>query len=283
MRIRPLSLVTAAVLCLVGLAGCTSGHDLPTISSAPSTSDTADPSYLEIVAEAYYQCMTNAGVKVELWTNQAGQNVRVWYSMQDYRVILWRDQDGQGQTTYGDDDTPSERQTKVDFVNSTGDPYELFLDGVDFSQAYKRCMTESGYDDDAAMKALQWVPDPEQEQAEIDADNKWAACARQNGWPDIYDVAMPEDPMSGRMPALTLPWSTTADQLRQLLQACPPVDKDNPDASPAIFFSTPRVTYDSNGFPDAEGQAIIDRENALMAIIQDAQTAYYASASGNPT
>ena len=267
----------AAVVCVAGLAGCTTGHDLPTVSGAPpSASD------LETAAESYYQCMTDAGIKVDLNSNAEGQNVQVTFSM-DYHLVEVRDKDGQGHALLVNDDDPDKYKLVQDYNSTAGDPYELILDGTNYSGAYKTCMTESGYDDDAAMKALESPVDPVLLQNQIDSDNRWAQCARDNGWLGLQDVVAPTDATSG-MPMVMLPWPVTEDQLSRLLDACPPVDTVNGFATaPLIGFETPTITYDSDGNPDAESQAVLDQVDTLYAMIRDASNAYYFSPSGNPT
>ena len=271
MRIR--SLLLGVILCVAGLAGCTTGHDLPTISGAPSASDTST-SYLEVTAETYYQCMTNAGITVDLMTNQAGQNNAVQFS-NDYELVEWRDQNGEGHVRRdGDNNDPDYQKRVDDYVSSIGDPYELILDGVNYSEAYKRCMTESGYDDDAAWKSFEWTNDPEYMQSMVDVSNRWAQCARNNGWPDVQDISMPDD-LSVAV-SVQLPWSITEDQLRQLLDVCPNTDDQDPDIPPSIDFAVPHVAYDSNGM----GKAILEKYNALYTILTETRN---ASPSGNPT
>jgi len=226
--------------------------------------------------------MTDAGIGVDLRANATGQIVRVVFS-EDYRLVEVRDQDGQGHALLVNDDDPDKLKLVQDYNSTTGDPYELILDGTDFSGAYKTCMTTSGYDDDAALTALESPTDPVQLQNQIDSDNRWAQCARDNGWADVQDVVAPTDPTGG-FPMVTLPWPVTEDQLSQLLDACPPIDTVNGvGTAPLIGFETPTITYDSNGNPDAEGRAVLDQVDRLNEMVRDAVNAYYFSPSGNPT
>jgi len=126
--------------------------------------------------------------------------------------------------------------------------------------------------------------DPEQIERALALTNRWAACARENGWPDIVDaIALPDD--SG-LTSLHLPSSITEDQLRQLLEACPNFDPDQPGAStpsaessagfllPQLVFDSPTETsVDSTDDPDA--QAAKDHVDKLYAIWYEAINAYF--------
>jgi len=270
-RIRSL-LMGVAALCAVGLTGCTTGHDLPTISGAPTPT-----AALEAVAKAYYDCMTDAGIEVQIDTNSDGRASIVMFTGEhDY---MWRDGNGvgsvKGPPDYDPGKDPALTQMFRDYESTTGEPYELIVDGTDESAINKGCVARSGYDENAAIDAL----DPVDMQNLIDADNTWAQCVRENGWPDVSDVSTPTEHSDG-LPSVVLPYVITEDQLRQLVEACPPADYGNSSfPTPVITFDSPAVTYDANGNPDAGGQAILDKTNALYAILWDTQR----STSGNPT
>ena len=207
MKIR--SLLLGAVLA-ASLAGCTTGHDLPTVSRGTPTSD------LEIVATSYYNCLSNAGIEVAMTTNYQGQLAIVQFTGNHH--YLWRTPTGEGRDSeppgWDSRTDPVEAKIIGDYVHTTGNPNELLVDGLDRSDEYRACLAQTGYDDDAAMGVRQWDPSELanfQEQADI--NNEWASCARENGWPDIHDVSVPADPSSG-IPHILIPSIITEDQLR---------------------------------------------------------------------
>ena len=260
MRIRSLSLVTAAVLCLAGLAGCTSGHDLPTISNVPTSTVN-----LETIAKSYYDCMTDAGIEVELKANSQGSWTIVTFK--GNHLVQFKYPDGYGGAGMSlPTDDPNSNIT-LD-MHQHPDPF-LTIDGVDHSQDFIRCVTTTGYNDNQAEGPA--TSNPEQIQQAVAVANTWAACARDNGWPDIADIAVPD---SIDDVAVHLPSSITEDQLRQLLDACPNFNPDplglGPNASYGEGIQMPNVRFDGQTGTE------IDHVNNLSSIWFEAMNAYYA-------
>jgi len=260
MKVRPL-LVTA-VLCLAGLAGCTSGHDLPTISTPPS-SPTVN---LEAVAKSYYDCMMDAGIDVELTANTQGALTVV--SFKHNHFIEWQIPDGGSGMSMPTDNPQDSVTWSMDASQHRGE-YYLSIDGVDRSDDFATCLKESGYNDNEASGPI--VVDPEQIAQAVTVANTWTACARENGWPDIADIAVPD---SIDDVAVHIPASITEDQLRQLLDACPNFDPDplglGPNASYGEGIQVPNVRFD-----DQTGTEV-DHVNKLQDIWYEAMNAYYA-------
>jgi len=269
MKVRPL--FVAVVLCLAGLAGCTSGHDLPTISGSPSPS--VD---LEAVAKAYYDCMTDAGIEMSISANSQGALTIV--SFGGGHAVEWQSPDGGAGISM-----PSNAPAgPIDVDGSQGQEAYLTIDGMDHTEAYLQCLAESGYSDGATIVPVSF--DPEQIEHALTITNKWASCARENGFPDIHDaVALPDN--SG-LTSLHLPYSITEDQLRQLLDACPNFDPDQPgvgtpSAESSAGFLLPQLLFDSppvtpiDSTTDPESQLAADHVNKLYEIWYEAINTYY--------
>jgi len=285
----PTLVLAAAVLVgTLGLSACTEDHDLPTLGGSTSGSAGSD---LETVAKTYYDCMTDAGIDVELQQNSQGQLDIVQFS--GTQSVMWRSPDGSGGAMPVDKEDPADQQATDDFFSDPDGGAALLVDGVDRSDTYAQCLTESGYDEQAAYGSMR--PDPAQMEKQVASNNKWAACARENGWPDVEDSSM--SPSNSSWPTIVLPSTVTDDQLHQLLQACPNFDptqqemilqwwQDNPMATsyPDDFLPDPSISFDipsmsaSQGpdwTPSAQDEADMERMNHLYDILYEQSNEYY--------
>ena len=211
-----------ATLCAAGLAGCTADHDLPTISGAPSGG--AD---LVAIAQSYYNCMSDEGIEMQRIQNDTGQLAVVNFTG-DHEYI-WTTAEGSFgylPPAAGIPADMAEAMQEFDAVSGSGPT--LWIDRVDRTSSYVQCLNSSGYSEAAAWGISTQV-DPAQLQQQIDANNQWTACARENGWPDIQDSVMPADIQHASNPVVVLPTTMTEDQLRALLDACPNFDADKQD------------------------------------------------------
>ena len=108
----------------------------------------------------------------------------------------------------------------------------LIADGVDYTRQYVDCLNRSGYAAEVARSRTQHsalydvvtaggdrsqTADPGQTQA----NNRWAVCARDQGWL-VLDSTSPGE----GWPEEDLPSSITVDQLRSLLALCLNFDAD---------------------------------------------------------
>ena len=294
MRFRTLLVGAMAVLC-AGLAGCTANHDLPTISGAPSGG-----SNLETAAKSYFDCMSDAGIEVQLTTNNQDLVAAVQFTGD--HEYMWRDPIGDDRYLPGPQDRaalrPDTPQAITDFNNLPGSGPYLWVDRQDLSSTYAQCLSLSGYSERAAWGG--GPVDPEEFQRHVDGNNKWAACARENGWPDIKDSVMPTDLMDPRYPAVILPTSITEDQLRALLAACPNFDPEKQkmlddwwrtnSGYPPGYLPDPDISFDTNMtsivLPTVAptGNSTEDHIARLLLILQEQQIEYSQQhPSGTPT
>ena len=296
----PRVLAVAGLALVLGLSACSSDPQLPTINGS-----TTGGAALEQVAKAYFDCMTAAGLPVELDKNNQGQMAVV--NFQPNHDVLARGKSGFPTIQVADPDTPltdPRNDPKYqDFFNGTGPT--LVVDGMDHTDEYVKCLDESGYDEQAAYGSFKMPPEMAAKQ--VDANNKWAACAREHGWPDIQDSTMPVKNDGTDYPEIKLPITITEDQLRQLIKDCPTFDpdtakqvdewyKNNPSPTgppidlpvgPSVGIDTSSidvVMQDPNQTPSAEQMAEIQRIQGLYDIINQAQNDYYNSQnpSGGP-
>jgi hypothetical protein len=184
-----------------------------------------------------------------------------------------------------------------DFL-SNGPAPGLFYDGVDRSADYNRCLDESGYDEDAVMAYLIDLETQSQNNTrQMRANNQWADCARDNGFPNIADTSLDVLGAFIGTGAVELPVSMTTEQLKQLLQACPLVDWSMRDRLndwlfaqdwkvdtadyPDWYIPDPMIGFDWSALPEARdpdwlagpaGGAMADHAAELAEIVKAAQS-----------
>jgi len=127
MKAHLLSGGVAVLMCVAGLAGCTADHELPTISGSPSS--TVD---LEAVAKAYYDCMTDAGIEMNLVANALGEVTVVAFG--GNHAIEWRSPQGGSGIAVPTDGPQAPLTINVDIDQQQG--AYLTIDGVDHTEAY---------------------------------------------------------------------------------------------------------------------------------------------------
>jgi hypothetical protein len=255
-----------------GLSGCTSdSHDLPSLEGTLTPTPSAN---LEAIAKTYYDCMTDAGISVEYQLNGSGQLSEVHFTK--YGFVLWRESDDfEMSASTADQDPAAVQKAENDFFSKPYTGPALMIDGVDYSEEYAKCLAQSGYDEQRAQGSV--IQNPVLVQQQLAANNKWAQCARENGWPDVKDSVVPEDDMM--MPVVYLPSGITDDQLRQLIDACPNFDPDQQEKMQQWYQDNPTPT----GYPDdyisepnfsVEDQSDTVRRDQLYAILNEKMNEY---------
>ena len=281
------------IVLALALGACGGNPDLPSLGGATSSGTSA----LEQAARSYFDCMTAAGLPMELMPDSDGAMVMVQISFEHEYWL--RDPDTGIMQINSPADDDASRQAQDDFMNGTGPA--LIIDGIDHTDVYVACRDQSGYDWEEALSNMR--PDPEMVAKQVESNNNWAACAREHGWPDIQDSVMPAV-NSQEYPQVVLPATITEDQLRQLLVACPnfdpgrmdqmaewarshPESRDYPPGwlpDPAIGFDDSTLPASVDESPGPEEQAAIDRFMRLQDILYEAQQAYFKThdRDGNP-
>lgn len=296
-RIRA-CLGVVAVVAAVIVGGCTEGED-GAGGDAPSSSDPGqqEPSDRETpsretsaqrtAAEAYHACLVEAGLPAQIDPVDDGDAAGdAFVTFGDHHVL---------QSIPGLSDTVSEGNTVEDpisdedqlaFFESHKDPdtFGLLVDGVDYSADFERCFTESSYSEPDFR--LNPAEQERQIQGVLDATNTWIACARENGYPDLSDVAASsEDP--DYYPNVELPSTITEEALRALLDACPNFDAEawgemldaqstgtmteaNIPTDPAISIAQPPESMNGDA-------AATERWEKLNEILWEKQAEFYES------
>lgn len=280
---RPIRIVGIGIMSalVTWCAGCGSQDPgLPTISTPTAT---AVPT-LEDIARTYYGCMVQAGVPVELRANTGGAVTVVGPAAGS---ASWVYRDAQGVTTGYPATDPAVADLLSELSGTQPGTIEdpvLYIDGVDYSEPYAQCLAMSGYDEQAAY-AADYQPRPEDLQRQVQADNQWAACARDNGYPGIEDTAVSD---ADDVPPIWLPGQITPDQLRMLLQSCPNFDPGAQDelrswwnqtpppasAYPPGYLPAPLVVVDTSDLPHPLPAEEQNRLDTLIEILNQAQTDY---------
>ncbi len=255
---------TAAVMAMIvvmGMAGgltltaCTTGgHGLPSISDS---SGPTSPGAQEAVALAYHACMSDAGLPVELIRNVAGDLTIVGF-IQQHNVDIYYDE-GYGRMEFGPLMLPQDRSRIEAAIEAAQQARSqevlLFVDAIDHSGSFARCLEQTGYDPTAA-EADAVVPgfDLDTLTRQVRANNRWAACARDHGWMMVSDSALPDKPLSkanmDQWPTVTLPGTMTAVELRQLLDDCPHYDLAGDQALRELWAEDPDADWPETILPD---------------------------------
>jgi hypothetical protein len=106
----------------------------------------------------------------------------------------------------------------------SGPPPYLILDDKDYTDAWRKCLDETGYTEPVYQENP--AEEIKSKQATIDATKEWLKCARQNGYPDIKDPLPAKADSWETRPVAALPRDITEADLRALLGKCPVFDKD---------------------------------------------------------
>ena len=280
----------------LGFAACTSGDDvIPPLDRGYTPSSSPTPGYLEAIARVYYDCMVAAGLPVELVENHEGELAVVQFTGDHWLMVRspeggnvrWSDK-------YGSEDDPRVRAAAEEFFSMGSEP-GLMIDGVDYSFVYARCLQKSGYDQKAAWGTTGM--DSTMVSRQVDSNNLWAECARNNGWPMIENSVIPEATDGNDWPTVLIPVTITTDQLRHLLVSCPNFDPerqkyidqwwhDNPGREyPADYVPDPSLDFylpsrlDNPGStedPTPEEQMALDNLSSLYEVLYEKLNEYWA-------
>jgi hypothetical protein len=321
---RVTALALAAV-CALGLAACTDDSPgLPSVGGATASPTAGSGTDFEAVAKAFYTCLRDAGVPdVEYGEDWEGRSTLVTFSESSDAIGIYPN----GWVAAGGAVSEAQWNDFNEFMMGQlppdGETYDeegnllieyeakLTIAGKDWSAEWAKCIADSGYDEQALYDgAPAGEVDPQWLEAQVEANNEWAACAREHGFPGIADSTVPastsgDDYIS---PMVLLPASITEDQLRALLEDCPSFDaeqekrntelldqayEDNPDdwslpdgykATPSIGFDFPGLDGDWDAMPESmspDQMATYERLVQLQTILWEAADAYYQEVYGD--
>ena len=279
--------------CLVALSGCTPTENQVPSTPTPSSIPTVEASELIQTAEVFHDCLSAAELPVSLVENHDGHLAVVQFTGDHWLMIRspeggtlhWSDK-------YGSEDDPQARATAQEFF-SHGDSPGLMLDGIDYTVAYTVCLERSGYDSKAAWGSTS--KDSLLLSKKVEANNLWAECARNHGWPMVEDSAIPEDPDWDDWPMVYLPVTITEKELKKLLNSCPNFDPTHQDAlnqwwhtdysggyppeylpDPSIDFFLPSLQgVAEDAQPTKEEQDALDKIGNLYAILGEKAAQYW--------
>jgi hypothetical protein len=261
--------------------------------------------------EKMVTCLEKAGVKAELMESEKDEET-------DFNIVSDKPYQlcfADGSCSMNVGDTGGQELSEADWealyqkMEAQMDPYRgtdgntkdvLFVDSKDLTKEYRACVKESGY------KQPVYKQDPaeemKQKQATAKAGAEWAACARQNGLPNVKDPVAPKADGYETFPTVIIPGKVTVDQLTALLAKCPTFDAEaqkaydeawqnwkEGDPEPTIAMpEMPQITLDdaAMGFdlsdPDATMDPAVEKEmTALYDILYKAQSDYYAAQQGS--
>ncbi|MDR2895052.1 MAG: hypothetical protein LBV30_00130 [Propionibacteriaceae bacterium] len=304
---KPIWRPAVAALALAGLlatvSACGSQDDLPTLGGSQSTNSANE---LVAIAADFQSCLAGYDIKVELQANGAGEMTAVGFDDKTYEKVLYNDAEGIGGV--GGSTDWSLEANAADFDRLYSEAWmdgtaHLEIDGVDRSADWTTCLDQSGFSFSEAFSSENMPMDAEQVQLAVEANNRWAACAREHGFPNIADSQMPTDLSDfSAYPMITLPITTDPVALQQLLVDCPNFDPDAANAAnqwytdhpeggeppaelvytaPAIDIDTSAVypTGDSTVTPSLtpQQQELEAKYNALIEVLYAAMNDYFSN------
>jgi len=236
--------------------------------------------------------MDRAGIEMELMEEEGDQ---ASVMPKDFSIYAQGNPDG-GWGAAGDEgateaDWDKQNQLMDSLAESKPDSWILVIDGEDVSEAFDACVKESGYTEPEFQ--VDPVEDAKQRQLDASAGAKWAACAREHGYPNIKDPVpgKPEDDY----PTVVLPFSMTEEALEALVAECPTFDRQvqedydqksqDPEFDPdgSEYPRWPNIDFDyvwpEN--PDDVDPNIEQKWDRFWEILFAEQNAYYDSLSGD--
>jgi hypothetical protein len=259
------------------------GEGDPTGATSPTgdtADDEADSSAQSDAAAALETCLISAGLPayVEWWDDGTGE--LEWY--EGYQILA-RDREGKDTSIdaseVDDDVRAAFWEGKVD--SDTGQELPgLWIDGVDHTEVWVKCLDESGYVHPEApdpSAGIDLIAQMRESQRYADSTNAWIACARDHGLPDLDDITV--DRANPIIDAVELPLSTDPESLRTLLKACPVFDGEqarrrmDPSFDPLTDVPEPMVVVE---WTDADKDSPeYKRMRELAMILGEANDAFW--------
>ncbi|MDR2374075.1 MAG: hypothetical protein LBD77_08285 [Bifidobacteriaceae bacterium] len=337
--IKKLHLTTGLVLAAgLALTGCDSGSDVATLDGKGGGGAAAMTAEEEQAANAkkLSACLEDAGIPIDTWDQEDGQ---VWVDIASEEAYAANWGPEWGSNWYAGNSAETEAameaalaalaplvepydKSAAEGLAGTGDalstpavagssdeyvetPRYLIIGQVDHTEDFVKCLDESGYTQPV------WKQDPAEElkykQATAKVTAEWAACARDNGYPNVKDPDPPVADEWSTQPTAVLPADITTDQLRALLAVCPNFDAEKQKAydeavaamdenaseedweklyeefdinEPAIGFDLPGL--DGQGWEGIEelDEATLARYDELSQILYEQANAYWESQEG---
>lgn len=287
-RFGPLAWSLVAAVSL--LAACV--PDTGEVASMGQSGKPGGAAEQEMAAQSYYDCLAEAGLPAVMEPQGDGQ---AWVGFDTDQPVLQCDSEhgcGVQANAEVSDEMAQALQARLaelerQAVDESGELARsvLWIGDQDYSEDFSRCLSLSGYRDPESYGA-DYAAESEAARRKLDAGVEWAACARENGFAEIADPIPPD----GREPsspvaAVWLPFDITEDQLRALVEACPPFDTNahrlydealedgaGDDMLPVV---DPRIEIESPGGHDSEpAPEEAERIERLTAILWADEEAY---------
>jgi hypothetical protein len=174
-------------------------------------------------AEEMFRCAEDAGLPVVIQAADGAQALVAWAGS----VVMFKSSDESSGTLSPNGLTEAEEAVIAEFMAEPYSGPRLVVDGVDYSEGYAACLAESSYVEPVHVR------DPERElevkQQVTDASNRWAGCARENGFPAIKDAKSPVIDDYQTYPIVLLPASITVKQIEKLAEVCPVLAQEEAD------------------------------------------------------
>ncbi|MDR1427131.1 MAG: hypothetical protein LBJ08_05170 [Bifidobacteriaceae bacterium] len=257
--------VVGAAIVLGLTASCSAADDdVPTLSE-PNVAVSIDTATQEgRAAEAMYTCLTERKIPATLAQTGLGEPYIDVFATGRDSVYLKRPGGSNGSYPNGQNDADARVEEAIE---ASGEDYGFSVNAVDRSADLRQCLESSGYEfppvgSDAALEL-------EIERFMADQGTAWAACAREHGLTGVADPSPgPLADGGATSPIVKLPASVTPEQLRPVLEACPPLSEETMAYSEELWqrlpnpeLGTPGVEFHlsaADEASEAETRAILD-------------------------
>jgi hypothetical protein len=111
--------------------------------------------------------------------------------------------------------------------------------------------------------------------AMVKETNKWVACARENGFPNLADLTKPKADDWETAPKALLPLTTTEVQLKGVLKKCP-----NVPPKVANSLEWPQIGFDAPGYDGTDStsdldEATIEKLDRLVEVLGEVEAEHF--------
>ncbi|MDR1295463.1 MAG: hypothetical protein LBK59_11040 [Bifidobacteriaceae bacterium] len=255
MKERSLAVMALTVALAVGMSSCSADDGDVAAIGKPSPSASYSKEEQAAATEGTVACLLDAGIPAQI--GEYGFGIVGLEFDQEGHHYVYRAPGGSWNSGEDLDGLGISLARLEELASREGD-YLLVVDGVDQTDIFETCLTDNGYRE---------PPNPEQDpeyvaeqmayaRATADASDRWAACAREHGYPDLADVERPTDIDTGLLRAVLLPVDMAENQMATLLEDCPLYTEEDLAtlrADPAAIVGKPIPGFNYSGFDGAAG------------------------------
>ena len=318
---RHYAVIGLIITATLGLAACTGDDGIASITDSGDNAVSDD----KALAEAMVDCLREAGIPAATEVLDPDQDTsRLVIETDEPYALAYADGSATWMPGDGSDAQAQSALARLEELTAkyvpteagpsaseSGDPSEtdapsqyqpyLVIGETDHTAVFTQCLTQTGYVEQVWRGETQ-AEELERKMPIAESGTRWAACARENGYPQVKDPDPPVPDGWVTMPLVVLPGTITATDLRALLAQCPNFDLEAAEAiveellalpasasedeqrellrsytdlsahSPSISFDIPGWDYEDYDGPETDENYI--RGADLRAVLREAENAF---------